>query len=91
VDLSDDRNLRQGRELRFVAPLEVEVVVCSYNLKEAQRTHTRTCTTPEVRKRFPVALPIGTASSETSHATRLADGRMPRSLKALLAKAEARA
>lgn len=60
VDLSTEADLRQGRDLRFVGPLEVEVAVCPYGLRETQRTGTRTCTSREIRKRFALPPPVST-------------------------------
>jgi hypothetical protein len=60
VDLSTERDLRQGKDLRFVGALEVELSVCPYSLRETQSAHLRTCTAQEVRKRFMVPLPIKT-------------------------------
>lgn len=54
VDLSSERDLRQAKDLRFIGPLDVEVTICSYDLRQTQRTHTRTCTSQEVRKQFRV-------------------------------------
>jgi hypothetical protein len=60
VDLSSERDLRQGHDLRFVGPLDVELTMCSYDLRQTQRTHTRSCTSEEVRKRLRVPVPVKT-------------------------------
>jgi hypothetical protein len=60
IDLSTEHELQQGTDLRFVGPDEVEVTTCPYDLRQTQRTHTRTCTSPEVRKRFRIPTPIWT-------------------------------
>ena len=54
IDLSTERGLRQGRDIQFVEPREVEVAICPYSLRETQRTGTRTCTSQEIRERVPV-------------------------------------
>jgi hypothetical protein len=66
VDLSSERDRRQGHGLRFVGPLDVELTVCAYDLRQTQRTHTRSCTSEEVRKRLRVPVPIKTGQSGTS-------------------------
>jgi hypothetical protein len=81
VDLSTERDLRQGKDLRFVAPLEVEVAVCSYSLRDTQRTHIRTCTSQEVRKRFPVPLPVKTGRARNVQHD--LDGLMERTRRAI--------
>lgn len=58
VDLSTEQDLRQARDLRFIGPLDVEVTICSYDLRQTQRTHTRACTSQEVRKQFRIPVPI---------------------------------
>lgn len=63
VDLSSERDLRQGKDMRFVGPLDVELTICSYDLRQAQRTHTRTCTSEEVRRQFRIPMPIKTGQS----------------------------
>ena len=60
VDLSSERDLRQGHDLRFVGPLDVELTMCSYDLRQTQRTHTRSCTSEEVQKRLRVPVPVKT-------------------------------
>lgn len=60
VDLSSDSSLRQGKDLRFVGPLDIELTVCSYDLRQTQRTHIRTCTSEEVRRQVRIPMPIKT-------------------------------
>jgi hypothetical protein len=53
-DFSTERELRLGKDLRFVGPREIEFTTCTYDLRETQRSRgrVRRCTTPEVRQRF---------------------------------------
>lgn len=60
VDLSSEGMLRLGKDLRFVGPLDVELTICPYDLRQTQRSGTRTCTSHEERKRFRVPIPIKT-------------------------------
>jgi hypothetical protein len=54
VDLSAERDLRLGRNLRFVGPLDVEVTTCSYRLEETQRSGRMSCITQEIQQRLRV-------------------------------------
>jgi uncharacterized RDD family membrane protein YckC len=76
VDLSTEGNLRQAKDLRFVGPVEVELTICPYDLRETQRTHTRICTSEEVRKRFRIPLPIKTGQLRQHREVPLADNRL---------------
>jgi hypothetical protein len=60
IDLSNEHDLRQGKDLGFVGPLDVELTLCAYELRQTQRTHTRTCTSAEARERFHIPVPIKT-------------------------------
>jgi hypothetical protein len=60
VDLSSEGDFRQGKDLRFVGPVDVELTICRYDLRQTQLTHTRSCTSEEARKRFRIPLPIKT-------------------------------
>jgi hypothetical protein len=55
------RELRLGKDLRFIGPREIEFTTCAYDLRETQRSRGRLkrCTSPEVRQRFIVPTPLG--------------------------------
>jgi hypothetical protein len=55
VDFSSERDLRLGKNLRFVGAAEVVVTTCSYSLKDTQRTGRMTCTSDESDQRIAVA------------------------------------
>jgi hypothetical protein len=55
-DFSTERELRLGKNLRFVGPREIEFTTCAYDLRETQRTGEKRCTSPEVRRRFTVPM-----------------------------------
>ncbi len=57
-DLSPENDLRMGRRMQFVGPLEIQVTTCPYDLRETQRTHTMRCTSEERPVRFVVPLPL---------------------------------
>jgi hypothetical protein len=57
-DLSSENDLRLGRRMQFVGPLEIEVTTCPYDLRETQRTHTMRCTSGERPVRFAVPVPL---------------------------------
>jgi hypothetical protein len=88
VDLSREGDLRQGKDLRFVGPLDLEITICSYDLRQTQRTHIRTCTTEEVRKQFRIPVPTKTGRLRELGELPLADSRwQPAAVEALLADA----
>ena len=55
-DFSTEKELRLGRDLRFIGPREIEFTTCAYDLRETQRSRgtVKRCTSPEVRNRFSV-------------------------------------
>ena len=52
------RELRLGRDLRFIGPREIEFTTCAYDLRETQRSRgkVKRCISPEVRQRFRVPM-----------------------------------
>jgi hypothetical protein len=54
------RELRLGKDLRFIAPREIEFTTCAYDLRETQRSRgkLKRCTSPAVRQRFSVPTPM---------------------------------
>lgn len=63
-DFSTERELRLGKDLRFVGPRAVEFTTCTYDLRETQRSKgtVRRCTSPEVRQRFSVPVAVDARS-----------------------------
>lgn len=72
VSLAGERDKRLARNLRFVAPLEIEFQLCAYSLEERRTTGEWRCSGPAEHRRLEIPSPLA-----TGHRVALRAGQHP--------------